>query len=119
MELKVVLRKEVRGKRVLPNEDDVVDAELFQMGEDEDFLGLRPNRDVGEGQVPAARTGVDVIVEPVRRPQRNLVARRVRLNNGRVRGRVGRRGMQGVRAKRGRSVDDESVDHLLDEEDNR
>ena len=39
---KVVLRKEVRGKRVLPNNEDETKAELFEMGKDGDFEGLRP-----------------------------------------------------------------------------
>jgi len=37
---RVILRKEVRGRRVLPNDSEDAEAELFQMGDDEDFDGL-------------------------------------------------------------------------------
>jgi hypothetical protein len=61
----VVLRKEVRGKRVLPNSEINEKATLFQMGRDVDFEGLRPDREVGEQELVPAATGVDVLLEPV------------------------------------------------------
>lgn len=76
---RVVLRKEVRGRRILPSNDDDEETELFQMGEDEDFEGLRPDRNVGEEELEAAATGEDVLLEPV-----------IRLNRARRGGRVGR-----------------------------
>ena len=66
----VVLRKEVRGKRVVPNNSEDVQPQMFEMGIDEDFDGLRPDREVGEGQVPAAATGETVVLEPIRRRRR-------------------------------------------------
>ena len=43
---------------------------MFEMGIDEDFDGLRPDREVGEGQVPTAATGETVVLEPIRRRRR-------------------------------------------------
>jgi hypothetical protein len=43
-----VLRKEVRGKRILPNNEGKEDVEMFQMDQDKDFKGLRPHQAVGE-----------------------------------------------------------------------
>ena len=77
---RVVLRKEVRGRRVVPNNGDDDEAELFQMGEDENFEGLRPDREVGQEEIEPAATGEDVILEPT-----------IRVN----RGRRGGRGAQG------------------------
>ena len=71
----------MRGRRILPTNDDDEEAELFQMGEDEDFEGLRPDRDVGEHDLEPAATGEDVVLEPV-----------IRLNRAR----------QGARGGRGR-----------------
>ena len=51
-----MLRKEVKRRRVLPNTNNEDDAELFQMGRDEVFEGLRPDRNVGEQEVPLAAT---------------------------------------------------------------
>ena len=48
---RVVLRKEIRGRRVLPNCEEGTETPLFQMEEDEDYEGLRPERKVGEGQL--------------------------------------------------------------------
>ena len=61
---KVVLRKEVRGKRVIPESNSEGETELFHMGRDDDYEGLRPNLEVGEQDVPQARTGEDIILEP-------------------------------------------------------
>ena len=85
---RVVLRKEVRGRRVIPNSEGDEDAQLFAMGQDDDFEGLRPDREVGEQEVEMAETGEDVILQPVMR--RNRVTRRGR--GGRGRGERGRRG---------------------------
>jgi len=49
---------------VLPNDSEDVEVPMFQMEEDEDFDGLRPEREVGEDEVPSAGTGLNVIVEP-------------------------------------------------------
>ena len=77
---RVVLRKEVRGKRVLPNNGEDVEAQLFEMGADEDFHGLRPERKVGEEQIPAAPMRENVILAPVRRPRRQLRRGAVQVN---------------------------------------
>lgn len=60
----------MRGRRVLPHSDSEVEPELFQMGADEDFEGLRPDREVGEQVVEPATTGENVILEPNFRPTR-------------------------------------------------
>ena len=44
-----------------------MEAELFQMGDNEDFEGLRPEREVGD-QIPSATTSHNVVLEPARRP---------------------------------------------------
>jgi hypothetical protein len=62
---KVVMKKEVRGRRVLPNNEEEIEAELFDMGADEDFEGLRPHREVGEGPEPPVGTGYDVVRKEV------------------------------------------------------
>lgn len=49
---------------MIPNEGTDQEAQLFQMGRDEDFEGLRPDRDVGENREEAADTGEEVILEP-------------------------------------------------------
>ena len=54
---RVVLRKDIRGRRVLPSSADDPEVQLFQMGQDDDFHGLHPEREVGEGQVAPAQTG--------------------------------------------------------------
>jgi hypothetical protein len=64
---RVVLRKDVRGKRVIPNSENEEEPELFQMGQNEDYEGLRPDREVGEQELPPAATGVDVYLEPFNR----------------------------------------------------
>ena len=91
---RVVMRKEVRGKRVIPNEGSDHEAQLFQMGHDDDFEGLRPDRDVGEDEEEAADTGEEVILEPAIRANRgrrlargNQTVRRGRMGNARGRGR--------------------------------
>lgn len=87
---RVVLRKEVRGRRVIPNNEDDEDAQLFAMGQDEDFEGLHPDREVGEQEVEMAETGEDVILQPVMR--RNRVTRRGQGGRG-----LGGRGRHGGR----------------------
>lgn len=88
---RVVLRKEVRGRKVIPNNEDDDDAQLCAMGQDEDFEGLRPDREVGEQEVDMAETGEDVILQPIMR--RNKITRRGRGSRGR--GGRGRRGWHG------------------------
>lgn len=88
---RIVLRKEVRGRRILPNNENIEEPALFQMGRDEEFEGLRPDRDVGEGGLQPATTGENVLLDHVRLPNRG----------GRGgRGRGGRPGRQGGRAGR-------------------
>ena len=94
---RVVLRKEVRGRRVLPNTNNEDDAELFQMGRDEDFEGLRPDRDVGEQELPPAATGVNVYLQPLN--PRNTGGGEGRGHRAPNRG--GRRGRYGGRGGRG------------------
>ena len=67
---RVILRKEVRGRRVVPNNDKEEEPELFQMGLDKDFAGLRPEREVGEHELEPANTGEDVIIPSVIRLNR-------------------------------------------------
>ena len=76
------------GRRVLPHSDSEVEPELFQMGQDEDFEGLRPDREVGEQAVEPATTWEDFIVEPNFRPTRTTRGGR----GIRGRGRGNRRG---------------------------
>jgi hypothetical protein len=88
-----VLRKEVRGRRVLPNNDSDEEPTLFQMGRDEDFEGLRPDRDVGEQEVLPSETGENVLLEPVVRAYRGVRGGRGDRRRSRG-GRGGRRGAQ-------------------------
>ena len=102
---RVVLRKEVRGKRILPTTNDD-EGSLFGMGRDEDYEGLRPDREVGEHELPTASTGVDVVLDnPIRG---NNVRRGGRAAHGdNQRGAGGRRGRRGGRGRHraGRNVD--------------
>jgi hypothetical protein len=59
-----MLRKEVKGKQVLPNNEGEGDVELFQMGRDKDFEGSRPDREVGEQELAPTATKKDVLFEP-------------------------------------------------------
>ena len=87
---RVVLRKEVRGKRILPTTNDE-EGILFGMGRDEDYEGLRPDCEIGEQELPPADTGVDVVLEPLIRG--NNLRRGVRAAHGdNQRGAGGRRG---------------------------
>ena len=102
---RVVLRKEVRGKRILPTTNDK-EGTLFGMGRDEDYEGLRPDREVGEQGLPPADTGVDVVLEPLIRG--NNLRRGGRAAHGdNQRGARGRRGRRGGRGgpQAGRIVD--------------
>ena len=72
---KVVLRKEVRGRRVLPSTGEDRETELFNMGDDEDFEGLRPDREVGENPGDEIFTGQDVELEEVLRQGRQRTGR--------------------------------------------
>jgi len=93
---KVVLRKAVRGKRVLPEHEEDTKTLLFNMGDDEDFESLRPERNVGEGSVDAVPIGHDVVMQEV------LVrGRGGQRNRGRDRGRSIGRGFQTGRGARG------------------
>ena len=71
----------MRGRIVLPNNEDEEDTKLLQMGQDEDFKGLRPDREVGEQKVEMAATGEDVILQPIMR--RNMATARGRGGRGR------------------------------------
>lgn len=116
---RVVLREEVRGRRVLPNHVEEEDAELFQMGEDKDFDGLRPEREVGEEQVPAACTGQDVVLEPTRRARRRSVNGPARVTNRRGRRPAGGRGRRGGRAQRRSPAREGQLGPISDEDDER
>ena len=116
---RVVLRKEVRGKRVLPNNGEDVEAQLFEMGADEDFHGLRPEREVGEEQIPAAPIGENVILEPVRRPRRQLRRGAVQVNEQRVRSRQRRGGSHLQQGQEGRSILEDESNQSSNERDER
>lgn len=90
---RVVLRKEVRGKRILPSTINE-EGRLFGMGRDEDYEGLRPDRAVGEHALAPAETGVDVVLEQALPPMNGRRGGRgTRANNrGAARGRRGRGG---------------------------
>lgn len=110
---RVVLRKEVRGRRVLPTNNEETEGELFQMGHDEDFDGLRPDREVGEGQIRPATTGQDVPVEAIRRPHRNRGrGAATGVDRGGRRGRGGR----GRSSGRGRGCDRSHVAEVSSEQ---
>jgi len=117
---RVVLKKDVRRRRVLPNELEDVEAPLFEMGHDNDFDGLQLEREVGEEPMPFVGTGQNVVVEPVRRPRRGSGRAGVRVNNQRVCNTRRRQGLQTVGATSGsdgnaqRSSDD--VDEQEEEE---
>jgi hypothetical protein len=108
---RVVLRKEVRGRRVVPNNESETEPELFQMGQDEDFEGLRPDREVGEQAVEAATTGENVILEPVFRPNRATRGGR----GVRGRGQGGRRG--GRAAANSEPFEEENFIMSIDEDE--
>lgn len=65
---------------------------MFHMGRNEDFEGLRPDREVGEQEVPTVATGENVILDPIVRPNRG---RRV-WRGARGRGRGGTGGTRGT-----------------------
>lgn len=92
----MVLRKEVRGRRVLPNTYDE-EGILFRMGRDDEFEGLRPDRDVGEHEVAPAETGVNVVIQQVIRANNARPGRRAAGNHEGPGGRRGRRGGRGGR----------------------
>ena len=83
---KIVLRKEVRSRRILPEGSKESNAPLFTMGNDEDCEGLRLERELQEGQQEAVGTGHDVLLEEV------FVAGRHRSVRGRGRRHVGTAG---------------------------
>ena len=113
---RVVLRKEVRGKRVLPNNEGEEEAELFQMGRDEDFEGLRPDCEAGEEELAPAATGEDVLLEAVFRPNRGIRGGRGACGSSRG-GRRGRLGGHGGRAVPRTSPVEETEGSLGNEED--
>ena len=95
----------MRGKRVLPNRAEDIEAELFHLGVDEDFHGLRPDREVGKEQlVPAATIGEDVVLEPLQRPQRQSGRGYVRLRSRRGHSVRRRHSRNGLQIQRGRGV---------------
>jgi len=95
------------------------EMEMFEMGEDEDFDGLRPEREVGEDTIPSAATGQNVFIEPGQRQQRQLGRVVARLNNRRgTRGRGGRAG-RGRRPEQGRPVPQDLAPGVLEDEDER
>jgi len=85
---KVVLRKEVRAKRILPHEEEEREAEMFHMGHDDDFDGLRPEINVGEGPAQAVATGHNVFlredVPPGRQSRGRSTGRRSNARSGRM-----------------------------------
>ena len=85
---KVVLKKEVRARRILPNDEEEMEAEMFDLGHDEDFDGLRPEREVGEGLVHAVRTGYTIVMQEVLIPRRRRGVP-ASARGGRLRGRRG------------------------------
>jgi len=56
----------------LPNDAEDVETKLFQMGDDDDFDGLQPKRDVGEGEIPEILTRHNVLIKRVRRTRRQV-----------------------------------------------
>jgi hypothetical protein len=54
---KLVLRKEVRGKRIFQTVGAAQDEGMFHIGQDEDHEGLRPRTDVPEFDLPPVRIG--------------------------------------------------------------
>ena len=104
---RVVLRKEVRGKRVLPGEEDKAEQFIFAMGEDENFEGLRPEREVGEQPHPGVSTCQNVMLQEVLVPSRQTAgggrgrARNHALGRGALRCRVRRVRMNGRGRGRG------------------
>jgi len=97
---KIVLRKEVRGKRVLPDNIEANEPELFRMGEDDDFEGLCPQREVGEGPSAAVNTGQDIVLEEVLRQRTHRTVLRTP-SRGRGRGNQGARGRGRAASRRG------------------
>lgn len=93
---KVVLRNEVRSRRVLTQNEGNGEARLFDMGEDDDFEGLRPEKEVGEGPLPTVPSGHNVVVQEILRPRRH----RSVVVRGRPRGR-GRASGRGVASEIG------------------
>lgn len=116
---RVVLRKEVKGRRVLPNEGEDVEVELFQMGNDNDFDGLVPEREVGEEPVLPAATGINVVVEPLRRARRRSGCPGRRVDQRTERFQPVRRGRCGGRTEQGTSVGEGETNQLSEEEDER
>jgi len=110
---RVVLRKEVRGRRVLPDNNSEEELRMFHMGRNEDFKGLRPDREVGEQEVPTAATGENVILDPIVRPNRG---RRV-WRGARGRGRGGTGGTRGTIPRPATVEEDLGVSSEEDERD--
>ena len=54
---KVVVRTELRGRRVVASRDDADDGPLFRQGRDNDFAGLRVPETLSEDPVPPSEAG--------------------------------------------------------------
>ena len=94
----------MRGKRILPNRAEDIEAKLFCLGVDKDFHGLRPDQEVGEEQLPAAIVGEDVVLEPLQRPQRQSGRGYVRLYSRKGRSVRRRHSRNGLQTQRGRGI---------------
>lgn len=99
----------------MPNYEEDAEVELFEMGDDEDFDGLRPEREVGEEQFPIASTGHNVVLEPTQRRRRPLGTSAIRVNNRRVHCQLRREGRRRDRTQQRRAIGEEEVDHFSEE----
>lgn len=89
---------------------------MFQMGQDEDFEGLRPDWEVGKQELAPAATGEDVLLEPVFRLNRGTQRGRGACGSSRG-GRRDRHGGRGGRAVPHRPPVEETEGRVGSEED--